>query len=309
MTAGSEERVDRRVPAPYASGAVARSVWVITVLLSAAPAILFVEITGAVPVWLRTAQLAVATALLILTWSWARLRPLRHFAVVVIVLLLMLWWQSSVDLSWPPLQSALGGTAFDARMQGEQTAKLIVSTVLVIVLLLLGYDRRAMFLTAGRWAAPIRPVRLLGFPRPDPWWRFGLQWSLYVPAALAVALYLLTRPPGRAMADLLPMLPSIVLYAGLNAANEELTYRVPLLTTLEPVEGSTPALWQSSALFGIAHYFGIPGGLAGVALAVFMGWILGKAMVETRGLFWSWCIHFTSDLVIFVFLAAGLVGR
>lgn len=34
-----------------------------------------------------------------------------------------------------------------------------------------------------------------------------------------------------------------------------------------------------------------------------MGWILGKAILETRGLFWAWCIHLLSDVVIFTFIA------
>ena len=42
-------------------------------------------------------------------------------------------------------------------------------------------------------------------------------------------------------------------------------------------------------------------------LSVFMGWLLGKAMVETRGLFWAWWIHFLSDVVIFTFLAVTLL--
>ena len=42
------------------------------------------------------------------------------------------------------------------------------------------------------------------------------------------------------------------------------------------------------------------------AVAIFMGWILGKAL-ETRGVFWAWWIHFLSDLVIFVFIALTLV--
>jgi hypothetical protein len=61
---------------------------------------------------------------------------------------------------------------------------------------------------------------------------------------------------------------------------------------------------QSAVLFGTAHYFGM--GLAGAVLSVFMGWLLGKAMVETRGLFWAWWIHVLADIVIFTFLAATL---
>ncbi len=79
-----------------------------------------------------------------------------------------------------------------------------------------------------------------------------------------------------------------------------------MLATLEPVCGSKNALWISACFFGIAHYFGTPGGISGVVASTFMGWILGKVMIETRGLFWAWWIHFLSDIVIFFFLAASL---
>lgn len=37
------------------------------------------------------------------------------------------------------------------------------------------------------------------------------------------------------------------------------------------------------------------------------GWLLGKAMVERRGFFWAWLIHFLQDVLIFAFRAAGSV--
>ena len=65
---------------------------------------------------------------------------------------------------------------------------------------------------------------------------------------------------------------------------------------------------MAAYFFGIAHYFGTPGGMLGGIASVFMGWILGKAVVETRGLFWAWWIHFLSDAAIFFFIAVSLVG-
>ena len=87
-----------------------------------------------------------------------------------------------------------------------------------------------------------------------------------------------------------------------------MTSRAPMPATLEPAVGSSQALWLSAVSFGIAHYFGTPGGLTAAALSVFMGWILGKAKTETRGLFWAWWIHFLSDVVIFVFIALALAA-
>ena len=64
---------------------------------------------------------------------------------------------------------------------------------------------------------------------------------------------------------------------------------------------------MAAYFFGISHYFGTPGGIVGGIASIFMGWILSKAMLETRGFFWSWWIHFLQDVVIFFFLAAGTI--
>jgi uncharacterized protein len=34
-------------------------------------------------------------------------------------------------------------------------------------------------------------------------------------------------------------------------------------------------------------------------LAGFLGWLLAKSIVETRGIFWAWFIHFLQDVIIF----------
>ena len=211
------------------------------------------------------------------------------------------------ELQWSALQNLLGGSDFDARMQAEQTAKLLAAGAMVAVLRLLGLHRRDFFLAVGDVRAPIRPVRWMGFPRPDPWWKFGLIWSVGIAAGLAVALYPADLP-STVIGSVAGMLPSILFYAAVNAFAEEMTYRAPMLATLEPAVGGTQARWLSAVFFGIAHYFGTPGGAVGAAMSVFMGWILGKAMIETRGLFWAWWIHFVSDAVIFTFLGAALVA-
>jgi hypothetical protein len=81
----------------------------------------------------------------------------------------------------------------------------------------------------------------------------------------------------------------------------------PMLATLEPVGGNKNALWMAAYFFGGAHYFGTPGGIIGGLLSIFMGWILGKGMVETRGFFWAWWIHWLSDIAIFIFLTITLL--
>jgi membrane protease YdiL (CAAX protease family) len=280
--------------------------WAVTLLVGAAPAIVADLLTGGVPSWLLPVQLALLLVLLVAGVRWPALRPLGRFAVAMSAMLILLFVVPRWDLGRPALQHLLGGGAFDARMQAEQTGKLLVAAAMVAVLLLLGLRRRDFYLAVGDLGAPIRPVRWLGFPRPDPWWRFGLVWSVGIAAGLAVALTL-ADPPSTGIGAVAGMMPSILIYAAVNALTEELTYRAPMLATLEPAVGGSQALWLSATFFGIAHYFGTPGGLTGAALSVFMGWILGKAMIETRGLFWAWWIHFLSDAVIFTFLGLALV--
>jgi hypothetical protein len=76
---------------------------------------------------------------------------------------------------------------------------------------------------------------------------------------------------------------------------------------LVDVVGKQQALWLMAAYFGILHYYGIPYGIVGVVLAGFLGWVLGKSMLETRGMFWAWFLHFIQDVLIFSFLAIGSI--
>lgn len=78
-----------------------------------------------------------------------------------------------------------------------------------------------------------------------------------------------------------------------------------LLGTLNGVIPPRQALLLTSVFFGLAHYYGVPYGILGVVMSTFLGWILGKAMLETRGFFWAWFIHFCQNVAIFSFMASG----
>jgi hypothetical protein len=190
---------------------------------------------------------------------------------------------------------------------GIQLGRLIVSLVVIAVLLALGYKRRDFFLVPGKLVAPIKPVPWLGFPRPDPWTSFGGQFTLYISLGTLLFLILGGRPQPEVFLQILPLLPAILLFATLNAFNEELTYRASLLAGLEPVIGPQQALWNTAVFFGLAHYFGVPYGVVGVIMATFLGWMMGKAMLETCGFFWAWFIHFWQDVLIFTFMAMGSI--
>ena len=276
------------------------------ILVSSLPDIVLVKTIHTAPSWLVFAKMGMLLALIVGWFAWKPLQRLRRCWIILFAFLAFSELRPRIDFNFSPMQSLFGGSALDARMQGEQTSKFTVTLAIIGALLILGYRQRDFFLARGNLLTRIEPVRWLGFPKPDPWPSFGLQWGFYIAAGLFAVHYPAFRPSSATLTRLTPILPSILCYAALNAFNEELTFRAPLLATLEPVCGSKNALWISACFFGIAHYFGTPGGISGVVASTFMGWILGKVMIETRGLFWAWWIHFLSDIVIFFFLAASL---
>jgi membrane protease YdiL (CAAX protease family) len=294
-------------PIPQKNRILTIIAWSTIGLVSTLPEIVFIKLTGSVPIWLTFSKMGLVLVAGIVAFIWKPLRPLRNFFLALLVFFSLNQLRLSLDFSLPTVRSIFGNNVFDIRMQAEQTSKLVIALVMILILFNLGYENRDFFLTIGSLHAPIKPVPLLGFPKPDPWPKFGLQWGFYIAAALAIVQYLGLQPDMELMLKVVPILPSILFYAALNAFNEEILYRSPLLATLEPIAGSRNALWISAYFFGIAHYFGTPGGLVGGIASIFMGWILGKAMLETRGLFWSWWIHFLSDIAIFSFLTMALI--
>jgi membrane protease YdiL (CAAX protease family) len=291
--------------APTGSSPTIAVTWALTLAVSTLPHIVALEVFHAAPLWIPVVQVASALALLLASLLIPRLRPMWRFCMIMALLVAVLATVSGLDIAGR-LQDVLGSDAFGPRMLAEQTLKLGIAGLMIAALLVLGYRRRQFFLTVGRLDAPMRPVRLLGFPRADPWRRFALIWGFGIAIVLGTILFVSAKPSGADFIALVPLLPVVVIAAASNAFAEEMTYRAPMLSTLEPAVGSAHALWQAAVFFGVAHYFGIPGGLIGAASSVFMGWILGKAMLETRGLFWAWFIHFLSDVVIFSSVAVAL---
>lgn len=302
MVAQTHSSVRRTVPL----GAVA---WAVMLAVSVLPNALLHELAGAHPAWLAGAKIGVLAAMAGLTLVWRDMRPLRHFFVVLLAIL-----AAEAGLAWLTA-SALwqgwyggAGASFATGMWGTQLGRLLVSLLMIGVLLALGYRRADFFLARGQLDAPIGPVRWLGFPKPDPWTRFGGQWALYIGLGLLVFLLVFGQPSWASFVSALPLLPVVAVFAAMNAFNEELTYRSTLLATLAPVLGPQRAVWNAALFFGLGHYFGVPYGVLGVVMASFLGWLLGKSMVETRGFFWAWCIHFVQDLLIFTFMAAGSIA-
>jgi len=281
--------------------------WAIMLLVSLLPNIIGKEIFGQALPWLAIKS-GLLVALLAVGFVVPLLRALRPF---VFILLLIhgaeyLFYSQMGRAAWWP--AGLGASApFAGQMLGIQLQRMAVSLTVLVGLLLIGYRREQFFLTRGQLDAPIGLVRWLGYNKTEPWTRFGAHWAIYITLGTLVFLVIAGRPSLAALQAALPYLPVVLLLAAMNAFSEELTYRASLLGVLDGIIEPRQALYLTAVFFGLAHYYGVPYGIIGVVMSTFLGWMLGKAMLETRGFFWAWFIHFWQDVAIFSFMAIGAV--
>jgi len=233
-------------------------------------------------------------------------RSLRPFFILFIVLVGVEWFVfTKVDqLSF--YQSWLKNPSFNVFMLADQSLRLLVTLSIIAALFLLMKSRKSFFLVIGDTSAAVEPVKRLGI-KNERWNTLGRNFAIIISSGTLAFLIFAGRPPLDIAMRALPFLPAILLAAALNAFNEEMTYKASFLSVLENVVGKNHALWLMAAYFGIGHYYGVPYGVIGVLMAGFLGWFLGKSMLETRGLWWAWFIHFLQDVLIFAFLAIGSI--
>ena len=159
-----------------------------------------------------------------------------------------------------------------------------------------------MLLRRGSLAAEFVPVSFPGLTERRPWRWYALRWgggivlvTLVVVAAQGGRLWL----TGLETAELAIVVPVILLMAALNAFSEEFVFRAAPLRVLTDALGKQNALIIMGTVFGISHYYGTPSGLPAIGLGIFLGWFLGKSMLETQGMGYAWGLHVLLDVIVF----------
>ncbi|MGZ9223603.1 MAG: CPBP family intramembrane glutamic endopeptidase [Anaerolineales bacterium] len=290
-------------------GAVLATAWGFLLLASGLPGIILQEIFN----YQVSRNLASGIAAVVIlaglasTFAWKAVRTLRPFFVLFLVLVGVEWIVFTKVDQLPFYQTWLNNPSFNVFMPAEQSLRLIVTLVIIVSLFILKKTRDAFFLVKGDTSAPVEPIRWLDIKQGERWNKLGRKFAIILSLGTLAFLVFAGRPPMDIVIRALPFLPAVFLAAALNAFNEEMTYKASFLSVLEDVVGKHQALWLMAAYFGIGHFYGIPYGVIGVLMAGFLGWFLGKSMLETRGLWWAWFIHFIQDVLIFAFLAMGSI--
>ena len=283
--------------------------WVFLMLSSGLPRIILQEVFGYEVSFHWTSGIAGIVILLglLMTFLWDAIRPLRSFFVLFLVLVVVEWVVYTQIAELSMYKTWLANPSFNVYMLANQSLRLIVTLVLIAVLFLLKKSREKFFLVKGNTQAEVEPVSLLGIKPGERWNTLGRNFALIISLGTLAFLIFAGRPPLDIVLRALPFLPAVFIAALLNAFNEEMTYKASFLSVLEDAVGKHQSLWLMATYFGIGHFYGIPYGVIGVVMAGFLGWFLGKSMLETRGLWWAWFIHFWQDVLIFAFLAIGSV--
>jgi membrane protease YdiL (CAAX protease family) len=280
--------------------------WGAIITASTLPEILC-RLGGNPPLWLPLAQIGLLLFAAILLALSERTKVLCGFLLTL----------AALRLGWSVFTPAIAfsdtvahwarGLDWGARLFLGRLLPVTGALVMIISLWGSGLSRRDLFLQRGNLGAPAQPEPILWFRRPIPWTRFGSQLLVIFGIVLPIFLVLSLRPDFSHAWRIWKFLPWGIMTAWLNAANEEFQFRAVPLARLRGVVSEREAALLTATLFGLGHFYGQPSGPIGAVMAGIAGWIWAKSMLETRGFFWAFLIHFLQDLVIFIFLAMTVV--
>ncbi len=293
------------------SSVVLITAWAVVLLISQLPIIFFREVLHTPMPWLPWPQvclLAIGLLLSLVVHAQHPLRQLQLFFALFLALYLAQWAVNTVavQLQTQRVISTTDGS-FVNSLAFSQVQRLGVALIMLAASWLLMRQRSAFFFTVGKLDAPAAPIKFVGMTRPSTWNKLGPMMALGLAGGLTAFIVIAGGAPLANLPKALPLLPFVVLFAVLNAFGEEMSYRAPQLGALAPVVGGGQSLLMTSVYFGIGHFYGVPYGIVGVVMAGLLGWLLGRSMLETKGFFWAWLIHFVMDTVIFTFMAVGSV--
>jgi membrane protease YdiL (CAAX protease family) len=181
----------------------------------------------------------------------------------------------------------------------------ILFAVLGLVVLgwaaLLGASREELYATVGDLDAPTTTRRKDGT---------YLRWGRLGPVAFVLLALLMVwfgfpmLPDAIDVGAAVPAIAIGAVAALLNAWWEETAFRAGPLSMLQRATGPGAGVLILAVFFGLGHFYGgVPSGPMGLIATGAVAVLLGRAMIETRGLAWPVALHFAIDLVIFTLLA------
>ena len=283
-------------------------VWVVLLLISSLPNILWQEIGKQSAEWMIYVKCGLLLALFSLSFIIKQVKFIRRFSMIAFGVLLLEYLSYRISLLsfWTKMSNGIVNITVSGLI-GVQLRRVVIAIFVIGFLFLLGYKRKDFFFVKGDSAAGADEVKVFGIDQGTPWKKLGGWLAFFISIGTLVFLLLAGQPTFSALVDAFPLFPIVLLLSAANAFSEEMIYRAAWLAPLEPLVGKKHSIWMMAVLFGLAHYYGVPYGIIGVLMSGALGWFLTKSMIETKGFFWPWFIHFCQDILIFSFIIIGSV--
>ena len=182
-----------------------------------------------------------------------------------------------------------------------QSMTLLGTMVFLFALWLTKKNTFKAYFRKGNLSADILPEPFMGIQpkESENWIHLGRNFSIIISVVTAIVIYFqLIGGNGISIGTMGSILPFSIVFALSNSFVEESITRLGVVVVLEDVVKDRTIPFVSALLFGSVHYWGNPGGILGVLVAGFLGWFLTKSILETKGFFWAWWIHFLQDVII-----------
>ncbi len=283
--------------------------WLGMLLLSRLPQILLGE-TGLIDPagWQTWWWIAAGIGLIALTFFWPAVKALRGFFLVltlIYVVALLQGWISQTGL-W---KGWFGSeTPWPMTFWGDRLLLIFLGLCLVVALALKGEKRRDYFLTFGKINAPAFGWHWRGRQISLPWTIAGPVFAIGLSLLTGGAILAFSPVSGVSASRLLSVLPAVLALALINAFGEELAYRAAPLSQLWRVVGSRQAVWLTAVWFGLGHYYGgVPSGIMGAVFLSLVALLMGKAMLDTKGLAMPVFIHVWGDVIVYLVIGLAAV--
>ncbi|HQF87539.1 MAG TPA: CPBP family intramembrane metalloprotease [Acidobacteriota bacterium] len=295
-------------PAPAGPVAGVGVAWLVTLGVSTIPDMAWIHYIGSVPPGMIMFKAGLLAGMVVLGLAWKHLRPLGAYFTLLLVNVLG-WWAIDRVRALPTVAAWEENAGWVAGIMAIQLMKLALAAVTIVALLLVMRRRQPAGLMCGDLGAPAERVPWLGLMHPTPWKIFGPIVAVTAATMIGLFMWMANRPTAEVLTHTLPLVGTVLFCALLNAFSEEISFRASLVAPLHRTVGKNQAMALTAVFFGLAHYAG------GVPLAVFptlvmtgfLGWLMAKSLIETKGLGWAWFIHAVADIPVFFFLAANAV--
>jgi hypothetical protein len=282
--------------------------WIVMLIASSLSSIFWRLLIGEEPYWWYWVQSALLLTFFTLTFIKAEFKALKGFILILLVTYFLGYGNPAFPWGLIPLiHSSSAWVSWSTQAPWALTnmalhlLRLTPALIIMAFLLLSGMRRQDFFLAKGKIDAPAEPSRLIGMKRPQPWTQIGTIFVIVFSIGTCLSLILSSPPSLSTFMQALPLIPVAILIAAINGFNEEFTLRAAPLSKLLPTIGRQNSLWITTLFFSLGHFYGVPSGVLGVILSSFLGWFLGKSILETKGFFWAWLSHFCADIFIFTF--------